>query len=96
MNQAFSRLNAYLAAFQGLLASVGRVAAIQQLGHYQSRGKGRNRISPKFGKSRSKYIPHEGKKQQARANQIMVMGKNGHETMKTLPRGVTFDSFWHE
>jgi hypothetical protein len=71
-NEPFARAKAMMAAIAGIMAQFQGMAAqiaIQQLGSYRSRGKGRGdgvlRIAGRAN-MRSKYDPHQGQRECAR------------------------------
>ena len=55
------------AVAQFMQDGMSRMDAFIKAGPYQSRGHGKGWIGKKYGKSRSKYVPHEGKRQINRA-----------------------------
>lgn len=65
----FARANMMMAAIAAAmgLSSFAKESALSAIGPYKSRGKGRGTPSRNFYKSRSKYMPHYGAKESAKA-----------------------------
>jgi hypothetical protein len=64
----FARAHAMFAAIAAAMGGgMSRELAIAQAAPYQSRGKGRGTPSRNFYKSRSRYMPHYGAKESAKA-----------------------------
>jgi hypothetical protein len=69
MKQPFARFLSIMTALSKLMgAGMSRMDAVNLTGaaNYRSRGKGKGLPSPRFGRSRSKCVPHIGAKEQAK------------------------------
>lgn len=69
MAKAFARAKAMLAAIAAamvLATEVERQRALDSIGPYRSRGKGRGTPSRRYGNTPGKYLPHQGERERAR------------------------------
>lgn len=74
---------AVIAAAMSLNTSWERKTALDAIGPYKSRGKGRGGRGAKWlgGSTRSKYMPHAGKKEQERVKRCWMASSHGSQSV---------------